>query len=145
MYHCKKVAVLLVFLFFNVLLFAQGIKKGITTSQTKLVLGEPSYVDVTLDSSMSAKTVFIYSEELNYYYLAFYNDTLVEINPHPSYNYYKSKNRLPNNYYRLASYSNIDTSLSLNYGNMANTKSFGQKCLPFKPRETQILLKWFFR
>ncbi len=146
MYYSKKlVFTLMVFLLSNALLSAQNINIGITTSQSKKILGEPSYIDVTVDSTMSVKTVYIYSEDLNYYYMAFCNDTLVEINPHPSYGYYESKNKLPENYYKLDSYNNIDTSLSLNSGNIKNTKSFGQKCLPFKPRETQILIKWFFK
>jgi len=134
-----------VLLFIAVVLQSQDIKLDMTTSQVKNILGEPSTSNISTNSDTTVKTVYIYSEDLNYYYMAFCNDTLVEINPHPSYGYYESKNKLPENYYKLDSYNNIDTSLSLNSGNIKNTKSFGQKCLPFKPRETQILIKWFFK
>ncbi len=116
MYYSKKlVFTLMVFLLSNALLSAQNINIGITTSQSKKILGEPSYIDVTVDSTMSVKTVYIYSEELDYYYLEFNNDRIVVINPHPNYTYYDLKNQTPkdnpkvyinpNNYTSLPIYS----------------------------------------
>ena len=93
----KKLTLIIVIVFIGMIIQAQDINIGMSTSQVKQLLGKPSRTDITPYSDSTVKTVYIYSEELDYYYLEFFNDKIVNINPHPTNYKYPVKPRQTTN------------------------------------------------